>query len=121
MHASEARYYEQNARNLITTWSDKDQLLNDYASRTWAGLTKTFYGKRWSLFFEAVNEALDEGKAFDEDRFSVYRDKVTTYERYWWQACLGRFSERPVGDSRQVAAELVSKYREHVLHGPLNH
>ena len=117
----EARYYEQNARNLITTWSDKDQLLNDYASRTWAGLTKTFYGKRWSLFFEAVNEALDEGKAFDEDRFSVYRDKVTTYERYWWQACLGRFSERPVGDSRQVAAELVSKYREHVLHGPLSH
>lgn len=111
----EARYYEQNARNLITTWSDKDQLLNDYASRTWAGLTKTFYGERWRMFFDHVNKALDEGKAFDEDHFAVYRDAVTTFERYWWQQCLGNFSDKPIGDSKQIAKELVAKYHDSIM------
>ena len=111
----EARYYEQNARNLITTWSDKDQLLNDYASRTWAGLTKTFYGERWRMFFNHVNKALDEGRSFDEDHFAVYRDAVTTFERYWWQQCLGNFSDKPIGDSKQIAKELVAKYHDSIM------
>lgn len=106
----EKRYYEKNARNLITTWGDKNQLLNDYASRTWAGLTKTFYGKRWSMFFHAVNHALDEGKTFDEDQYSVYLDAVTTYEKYWWEQCLGHFNAEPVGNSKIIAGRLVGKY-----------
>lgn len=107
---SEKRYFEKNARNLITTWSDKDQLLNDYASRSWAGLTKSFYGKRWSMFFEAVNNALDNGKEFDEDQFNVYKDAVTTFEKYWWEQCLGSYNSEPVGDSKAIATKLIEKY-----------
>ena len=60
----EKAYFERNARNLITTWSDKDMLLNDYASRTWNGLTGTFYKVRWKMFFDAVLAAYDAGEPF---------------------------------------------------------
>jgi alpha-N-acetylglucosaminidase len=85
-------------------------LLNDYASRSWAGLTKSFYGKRWSMFFEAVNNALDNGKEFDEDQFNVYKDAVTTFEKYWWEQCLGSYNSEPVGDSKAIATKLIEKY-----------
>lgn len=111
----EKLYYEQNARNLLTTWSDKDQLLNDYASRTWAGLTDSFYGKRWSMFFQAVNQALDRGETFDEDHYQVYKAKVTTFEKYWWEECVGKFPSKPVGNSKQVALEMYNKYASKIV------
>ena len=46
---AEKLYYERNARNLLTTWGEKAGLLNDYASRTWSGMTATFYGQRWRM------------------------------------------------------------------------
>ena len=67
------------------------------------------------MFFDHVNKALDEGKSFDEDHFAVYRDAVTTFERYWWQQCLGNFSDKPIGDSKQIAKELVAKYHDSIM------
>lgn len=46
----EKLYFEQNARNLLTTWGEKASLLNDYASRSWSGLISTFYAERWKMF-----------------------------------------------------------------------
>ena len=106
----EKLYFEKNARNLITTWSDGDMLLNDYAARTWAGLTSTLYKVRWQMFFEAVDAALDEGAEFDEDRYNAFSDRVTALEKDWWDSCIGTFPPEPVGDSRKIAAELFEKY-----------
>ena len=36
----EKKYYEENARCILTIWGQKDTQLNDYANRGWAGLTK---------------------------------------------------------------------------------
>jgi len=109
---AEKAYFERNARNIITTWSDKDMLLNDYASRTWNGLTGTFYKVRWEKFFAAVEAALDGDGSWDEDDYAAFSDDVTTFEKQWWDECLGSFPPEPVGDSKAVAAELFEKYRD---------
>ena len=103
-------YFEQNARNILTTWSDKDMLLNDYASRTWNGLTKTFYGERWRMFFDAVDAALDAGGKFDEEAFDRYHRAVTDFEKEWWEERVGVFPTSPTGPVRPLAAKLYKKY-----------
>lgn len=111
---AEADYFETNARNLLTTWSDADMTLNDYASRTWGGMVKTFYKVRWTMFFEAVNKALDEGSEFDEEHFTEYRKAVTAYEKEWWNNRLYEFSSTPVGDAKEVAMRIFDKYSERI-------
>ncbi|MCI1648200.1 MAG: alpha-N-acetylglucosaminidase C-terminal domain-containing protein, partial [Bacteroides sp.] len=112
---AEANYFESNARNLITTWGDKDMLLNDYASRTWAGLTKTFYEKRWEMFFTAVDAALDKNQTFDNEHYNVYKEQVTSFEKEWWEKRIGTFNPKPVGDSKTIAKELVNQYKSRIL------
>ena len=111
----EKDYFESNARNLLTTWSDADQLLNDYAARSWNGLVGSFYKVRYEKFFAAVNNALDSGREWDDDAYKVYSDDVTAFEKKWWTDCLGTFPSVPVGDSKEVAAELYEKYAPMIL------
>ncbi len=46
----EKKYYEQNARRLITTWGG---WVNEYSARTWSGLLRDYYIPRWKLYYEA--------------------------------------------------------------------
>jgi len=108
---AEKLYYERNARNLLTTWGEKAGLLNDYASRTWSGMTATFYGQRWRMFFAAVDRAVIEGQKFDDARYKEYEKEVTDYEEKWWNDCIGNFPSTPQGDGIAIAKELVAKYK----------
>ena len=110
----EKLYYEKNARNIITTWSDKNMGLNDYACRTWAGMVRTFYGKRWRMFFDAVEAAVKARQPFDKAHYSSYKDRVCTYEKYWWEGCEGNFKARPTGDSKTIVKEIVAKYKHDI-------
>lgn len=107
----EKLYYEQNARNIITTWSDKNMGLNDYAYRSWAGMVKTFYGERWRMFFKAVEAALKARQQFDKAHYDSYKDRVCTFEKYWWEGCVGNFKAVPTGDSKTVVREILAKYQ----------
>lgn len=107
----EKLYYEQNARNIITTWSDKNMGLNDYAYRSWAGMVKTFYGERWRMFFKAVEAALKARQHFDKAHYDSYKDRVCTFEKYWWEGCVGNFKAVPTGDSKTVVREILAKYQ----------
>lgn len=108
--SEEADYFESNARNLITTWSDAGMVLNDYAARTWGGLVKTYYKPRWTMFFEAVDRSLDEGSEFDEKHLTQYYDSVTAYEKSWWDERLYDFPSSPCGDAKEIAKRLLDKY-----------
>lgn len=110
----EKLYYEKNARNIITTWSDKNMGLNDYACRTWAGMVRTFYGKRWRMFFDAVEAAVKARQPFDKAHYSSYKDRVCTYEKYWWEGCEGNFKAQPTGDSKTIVKEIVAKYKHDI-------
>ncbi len=49
--ASKARI-ERNARNQITLWDGKHDELDDYASRSWAGLVGSHYKSRWARYLD---------------------------------------------------------------------
>lgn len=102
-------YFESNARNIITTWGEEDALLNEYASRAWAGLTETYYAYRWKEFFNDVNSAIKANKPFDE---KAYHDRICQYEGQWWRERLGQFAAEPQGDGLALAKEIAEKYRK---------
>jgi len=108
---NEKHYFEKNARNILTTWSDADMVLNDYAARTWSGLTGSLYKDRWNLFFDSADKALGEGSSFDE---ALYHKEVTAMEKKWWDECVGQYPAVPQGDSKSIAKELYEKYKDDI-------
>jgi len=105
--SNESDYYEMNARNLLTTWGDKDQVLNDYANRTWAGLVNGYYLCRWEMFFDEAEKAVKSGSDFD---YKAYVDKVADFEVKWWKERSGKYNDKPEGDSFLIARKLYDKY-----------
>lgn len=106
----EQKYYEHNARNIITTWGTSAQSLNDYASRSWAGLTKGFYKKRWELFINDIIKSVENNKVFDD---KVFHDKVTQFEWDWTQGN-EMYSSKPQGNTVEIAKKLARKYKKEI-------
>jgi alpha-N-acetylglucosaminidase len=103
---AEKKYYEQNARMLITTWGAKATTLNDYGNRTWAGLLKGYYSVRWKMFTDDLIRAVEENTAFDE---KVFDEKVTSFE--WnWTMQNELYNDKSVGDAIQIAKLVYAKY-----------
>ena len=106
--AAEADFFETNARNLLTSWGDRGNLLTDYADRSWAGLVGTYYKPRWEMFFDAVDEAMDAGEKFEGVRADELLEKTKDFEYQWWAERPGKFAATPQGDP----VELVSRILE---------
>ena len=107
--AAEADYFESNARNLLTSWGDRGNLLTDYADRSWAGLVGTYYKPRWEMFFRAVDEAVAAGEKLEGAREEALLEAMKDFEYAWWAERPGIFPATPVGEPvalvRNVFAE----------------
>lgn len=103
---AESDIYEENARILLTIWGYPDMKLNDYANRQWSGLLKDFYGKRWKMFTDAVINAMENGKEFDE---AATVAEIKEWEGKW---TLGKEALTPVSNANPVelARDLRAKY-----------
>ena len=104
----EADYFESNARNLLTSWGDRGNLLTDYADRSWAGLVGTYYKPRWEMFFAAVDEALAAGQPLEGARYDNLLERMKDFEYAWWHNRPGTFPATPSGNP----IELVKKVFE---------
>ncbi|MEN8156627.1 MAG: alpha-N-acetylglucosaminidase [Bacteroidota bacterium] len=111
MDADEAAYFEQNARNILTTWGGENNPLIDYANRNWAGLTRDYYAGRWEMFIDEVIAAVERGAEFDEGAFIL---KVAGFEWEWVQGT-EEYSNEPEGDPVLIARELVQKYKSDIV------
>ena len=116
VNKEEADYYEINARNILTSWGEEGGQLSDYANRSWAGLTSSYYAKRWSIFFQEANNALTLKKEFDND---AYRSRIIEFEGEWWKKRTGSFSAAPVGNTIEIANGLIKKYRDSINEIPV--
>lgn len=112
--AAEKDYYEQNARNLLTTWGEDGQSLNDYANRMWAGLIGTHYLPRWDLFFNESLAALRANRTLDQKEFNK---KLIEMEGKWVRTSAPQ-SAKPQGDSVEITKRLTAKYRQLILSQP---
>jgi len=100
-----ADYYERNARNLITTWGGA---LNDYASRTWAGLIGNYYTPRWEIYLDAVTAATKNGVALDQQQLN---DNLSRFENEWVQSLDTITSEAPKMKIKEFSRHLFEKYQ----------
>ena len=103
----EADYFESNARNLLTSWGDRGNLLTDYADRSWAGLTGTYYKGRWEMFFRAVEEALAAGEKFEGARADALLEQLKDFEYRWWAERPGQFAATPTGDPVALVQKIM--------------
>ena len=65
--SASASNYEFMARNLITLWGPEGNIL-DYARRTWSGLVRDYYGRRWRLFFQMLHDSFS-GRKFKQKAY----------------------------------------------------
>ena len=105
--AEERRLYEWNARNLITLWGPRDSILNDYASRQWSGMFRSFYGPRWERFIDAHRIALETKKPFVAASFDA---DLRAWEEQWCHRT-DLFPTDPRGNAVATARRLLFKYR----------
>ena len=80
--AAEKDYYEQNARNILTSWGGRGSRLTDYAARSISGLVNTYYKVRWQLFFEEIDRCESQGVPYGEKAFT---EKLKDFEYQWWR------------------------------------
>jgi len=61
------KYYENNAKTLISVWGDSNSL-RDYAARDFDGLITEYCIPRWEMFFDAVFKSFDSGTPLEDLR-----------------------------------------------------
>lgn len=96
-------YYERNARNLISTWGGT---LNDYASRTWSGLIADYYSVRWGMYIDAVIDAAENKRKFNQKALDHALDKFESE----WVLSKTRQEYKAEAPLQEFALYLVSKY-----------
>ena len=103
--------YEKNARNLITTWGDKNNRLHEYSARQWNGLFKNFYKPRWQQFFNAAESALVRNEKFDQDEF------IKNIRDWEWNWVNGKeeYATSPVGDEIETCFKMFRKYYHKIM------
>jgi alpha-N-acetylglucosaminidase len=103
---SEKKYYEQDARKIISVWGEQGHDLNDYANRSIAGLMKDYYGGRWKIFIDAAIKSVDNQTDFKEKEVLQEVDKFSND----WSESTNYYSNLPVGNCREISKKLYLKY-----------
>ncbi|OJU26799.1 MAG: hypothetical protein BGN92_07210 [Sphingobacteriales bacterium 41-5] len=108
---AEKALYERNARNLITTWGDKDNRLHEYSARQWNGLLRSFYKPRWEQFFADAENSLLKNEKFNQDAF------VSRIRNWEWNWVNGRelFRTEASGDPVEVSLKMFRKYHHIIM------
>ncbi|KAM4067066.1 alpha-N-acetylglucosaminidase (NAGLU) tim-barrel domain-containing protein [Hirsutella rhossiliensis] len=96
-----------NARSQVTVWIWESPFLNDYSARAWAGLTRSYYRPRWSLFVEGLKEATARG-SLDEKALNA---KIRAFEKEWQYGGFG-LETGPAGERTRLRDTLMRVQRQ---------
>lgn len=103
----ESKYYERDAREIITTWHKGGGDLTDYSNRQWNGLMQTYYLERWKEFIVRIEASLQNGTDFDSKSFAIW---CTSFEQNWVDHPTGNFITEVQGDPIKTVSDLIQKY-----------
>jgi alpha-N-acetylglucosaminidase len=107
----EKKYYERDAREIITTWHKGGSDLTDYSNRQWNGLMRTYYLERWKEFIARLETSLSAGRDFDEKDFTVW---CARFEQSWVDNTTRQFSTEVQSDPVNTATNLIKKYETRI-------
>ncbi|HMG67131.1 MAG TPA: alpha-N-acetylglucosaminidase [Chitinophagaceae bacterium] len=110
VNTAEKKYYEQDAKKIITVWGQEGRQLVDYGNRSWAGLMKSYYGERWKMFVGEIITHVKNDKPFDEKEFSA---SVKDFEENWAEKNES-FASSPHGNTLAISKGLYKKYSEKI-------
>ncbi|XP_063404443.1 alpha-N-acetylglucosaminidase-like isoform X1 [Mytilus trossulus] len=104
---SESFNLEFNARNQVTLWGPRGEIL-DYACKQWSGLLKGYYIPRWELFVEMLHISVMDHTKFNESLFAqiVYEKVELPFSNQ-----LDEYPTEPIGDAYAIATSIHKKYR----------
>lgn len=105
-----ADFYEYNARNQITLWGPNGEI-NDYASKQWDGLIRSYYVPRWKIFVEYT---LNSTTAVDGENEAL-SNALLRFEEAWQRQIWGESQNEsyamPVpGQLQSTIAEVVARW-----------
>lgn len=106
----EKELYEFNARNQITLWGPKGEIL-DYATKQWSGMVSGYFYPRWKLFLDSLRDCLSRNVAFNQ---SLFDWKVSNFVEQQFVYSRDAYPSRAVGDSVRIARRLWRAYRRSV-------
>ena len=96
---SEKKYYEQDARKIISVWGEKGHDLNDYANRSIAGLMKDYYGGRWKIFIDAAQKSVENNTDFNDKDVLQQADEISNN----WTESTNFYSDKPIGNCSEIS------------------
>jgi len=103
----EKRYYEWNARTIITIWQPwKNGSLRDYAGKTWNGMFSGYYKPRWELLIDFLKNSIQEGKPFDTKAY----DQAVREIDFKWTHSNELYPTKPTGVVIDVATSISKEY-----------
>lgn len=118
----EKKYFDFNARTLITLWGDVygENMLYDYSWREWSGLIGEFYFVRWKMFYDEVISQLEKGRHVDvlctadfvKRKNYIKADfgkRLNDFENKW----INTYSEYPYPSDKNVVSDaqmLIKKW-----------
>lgn len=107
---SDFAYFEKSERTFLTYWimdkPDSGGLL-DYSNRHLSGLMKDYYGKRWEVFLDALQLALDKGTSLDQNSVNETNSRnavLFTEDRSIYPTV-------PVGNAVDISKRLYNEYQ----------
>lgn len=118
----EKDYYEHCASVLVTIWGDEENpFIFDYAWKEWSGLIGQYYRYRWEMFFDFLEEMLEQNYEYAEcglDR--IYGREVFRANEFYdrladWECNWGRMRKEfePIQNFKiSYIHELIEKYKD---------
>ena len=107
---TEKDLFEYNARVQITTWSFQNSDLHEYAHKEWSGMLTDFYQPRWQLFFDYLNQKL-ENKDTQEPNYYAFEENWTKQTKKYPTKIL----HNPLTESLKVYEKYFTKIRSGYL------
>ena len=108
-------YEYNNARTILSTWSSPGTNLNDYSYRSWQGLLKDYYYKRWKYYFD--NNCTDGEYKYFEWNWAHGKEHYVgqtgfsnvdlTEEQ---DGHTSKYTREPVGNTVEEAKSMLGKY-----------
>jgi len=114
--------YEMNATSLVTIWGGQAEVRQfDFSWREWAGLIEGYYMQRWKIFYDMLQEHLDNNTVYDESdavidlgrqsfRANAFYDKLADWELNFVNSPDKARIPVTQGNEIDIAKQMFSKY-----------
>ena len=108
-------YEYNNARTILSTWSSPGTNLTDYSYRSWQGLLKDYYYKRWKYYFDnnctgAEYKYFEWNWAHGKEHYvgqTGFSDVDLTEEQ---DGHTSKYTREPEGNTVDIAKSMLAKY-----------